>query len=432
MQNSFSETLSDIISRSNISKNEIVRRCDIDRSSFFKILNGTRVPTIDQFVRICRKLQLSPSDEKKLRISYSKMTLGEKKIRLRNLLTDFLWMLEDAEDIKALDITKPTLQSEYNETIVSGKQAVFELLKDTVLHEVWSEQEMHEVDLFLPLSADDFLEWTSSLLKSDIGSSFRIRHIIELPPFSTAMDPIVIEQLMRSLLCAAANFKSYTGYYYYANTSLDSHIGVFCSYSLITPDRVILLNERMDKAIIITNRKCCDEFRYQLMIARNNAYPLIKKMRYKDLLTNLSNPISYRYGGNVFADKQFKDNSIAFISPKIIMALRDTKVPLNQNSEDSVFAKQKLQLIKEIRKRLGSQIFLIDEKDIPSAREWCIALSGKDKLIFRRNGEEDCLIISEYGTVNTFYEFMSSLCESGYLIREDVASELLEGEPLKE
>ena len=67
------------------------------------------------------------------------MTLGEKKIRLRNLLTDFLWMLEDAEDIKALDITKPTLQSEYNETIVSGKQAVFELLKDTVLHEVWSD-----------------------------------------------------------------------------------------------------------------------------------------------------------------------------------------------------------------------------------------------------------------------------------------------------
>ena len=427
MQNSFTESLSDIILRSNISKNQLVRESDIDRSSFFKILNGTRMPTADQFNRICRKLQLSPSDEKRLRKAYSKMTLGEKKVRLRDQLTDLLWMLEDADEIAALDLVKPVQEPGDNETMICGKHAVFELLTNSVLREVLSDQEPCEVDLFLPLSADDFLKWIISLLKSNSGGSFKIRHLIELPSISAEPDPVVIERFKLTFLCAAANFNSYSGYYYYSNSSMDSHIGVFCSYSLITSDRVIMLNERMDKAIIISGRECCDEFRYHLMMARNSANPLIRKVRYGDLSTEISDPISYRYGGNVFADRQFEDNSIVYISPQIIMDLADGKETNGQNSEDAVFSKEKLKLIRELRKRLGSRIFLIDERDLPSARSWCVALSGNDKLIFRKNGAEDCYIVTECGMVNAFYGFMEDLRGSGFLIRNDLASEIIEG-----
>ena len=55
MKNTFAELLTEIISQSEISKNEMIRTCDIDRSSFFKFLSGQRIPTMEQFNRICEK-----------------------------------------------------------------------------------------------------------------------------------------------------------------------------------------------------------------------------------------------------------------------------------------------------------------------------------------------------------------------------------------
>ena len=98
MQNSFSELLNQVITKSKVSKNELIRECDIDRSSFFKFLNGTRVPTNIQFSKVCRVLQLSPSDEKKLRTAYSSIVLGEQEVLLSNKIADLLWMLEGTDD----------------------------------------------------------------------------------------------------------------------------------------------------------------------------------------------------------------------------------------------------------------------------------------------------------------------------------------------
>ena len=43
MKNTFAELLSEVISNSEISKNEMIRECDIDRSSFFKFIAFDRI-----------------------------------------------------------------------------------------------------------------------------------------------------------------------------------------------------------------------------------------------------------------------------------------------------------------------------------------------------------------------------------------------------
>ena len=432
MQNSFSEALLDIISRSNISKNELIRECDIDRSSFFKILNGTRIPTAKQFAQICCKLKLSPADEKKLRTAYSKITLGERKVQFYDCLTELLWIFENTDETEPLDISKPfqksnSFQKSYNnEVIVSGKRAVFELFTNTILQEAQPDQEPCEIFLFLPILNYDFVNWIISFLKTGIGSNIRIKQLIELSSFPAEPDPVIIERIKLTFLCAAANIKSYSGYYYYSNSSVDSNIGVFCAYSLITPNRVIMLNKSMDKAIIITDPTCCNEFRHYSTMALNSARPLIKKVRSKDLTAELNDPISYRYGGKAFIDKQFEDNSIIYISPRNIAYLTESREPNGQNDGDTVRLKEMSKLAKELKKRLGSRIFFIDERDIPSAMSWYIAISGDEKLIYGKDGDEECLIISESGIVKAIYGFMVNLRGSGFLIRDDLASEMIE------
>ena len=103
MKNSFSELLSEFISQSGISKNEIIRACDIDRSSFFKFLNGGRIPTNEQLNKICSKLQFTAPEEKALRLEYARVTIGERKVLTHQRIAQLLWKMEETENSKTVE-----------------------------------------------------------------------------------------------------------------------------------------------------------------------------------------------------------------------------------------------------------------------------------------------------------------------------------------
>ena len=126
-------------------------------------------------------------------------------------------------------------------------------------------------------------------------------------------------------------------------------------------------------------------------------------------------------------DKQFQDISNIYISPQILVGLMDADDLTSQKREDAVYPKAKIKFLKELRKQISAHVFFVDETDIPSARSWYVAVSGKEKLVFGRDESEDCFIISEPGMVSLVACFMESLPESGYLIRNDLAEEIIEG-----
>ena len=136
MKTQFSEILSEIISHSEFSKNEMIRNCDIDRSSFFKFLNGTRTPTLEQLNTICKKLLLTPDEERDLREAYSYATKGNKQISISNRIIEILWTLETGSDrgknaagISACEASEPAFE------VISGSGQVLEYLKSAVLYE---------------------------------------------------------------------------------------------------------------------------------------------------------------------------------------------------------------------------------------------------------------------------------------------------------
>ena len=140
MKTAFSEFLSEIISKSGYSKNEIIRLCDIDRSSFYKFLNGSRIPTSEQFEMLCNKLQISNADEKELRVKYALLTKGKRKVDIEDRIGDFLWKLENLNESSVARMVEPRSIIECeNSSVISGRGSVLGIMMSIIKDETKQE-----------------------------------------------------------------------------------------------------------------------------------------------------------------------------------------------------------------------------------------------------------------------------------------------------
>lgn len=77
----FSEYLNNCINKylagSELSKNDLISTCKVNRSTFFQCMRGMRVPTQELFQTLLEILQLSPGEEAKLRQLYYIAQIGE-------------------------------------------------------------------------------------------------------------------------------------------------------------------------------------------------------------------------------------------------------------------------------------------------------------------------------------------------------------------
>lgn len=74
---SFHSLLNSIIDSQSVTKNSLINETGIDRSSFYQILSGKRIPTKDQITSIIRQLDISAADEMALYDAFYLERLGE-------------------------------------------------------------------------------------------------------------------------------------------------------------------------------------------------------------------------------------------------------------------------------------------------------------------------------------------------------------------
>ena len=73
----FVELLNSYIERSDITKNSLIESVGIDRSTFFQILSGKRLPTNRQLLDIINKLDIANVEKDRLIDYYERESLGE-------------------------------------------------------------------------------------------------------------------------------------------------------------------------------------------------------------------------------------------------------------------------------------------------------------------------------------------------------------------
>lgn len=428
MKTTFSELLSDIISQSEISKNEMIRACDIDRSSFFKFLNGSRIPTMEQLNRICSKLQFTPMEEKKLRTEYARITNGERRVLSQDKIAKLLWKIEESEAFLRRTEECPQMPDiQFDEITATGKSSVSNLLISTILDAAKDAEGAAEVEAFLPPAADEMLGLVRSFIAGNQGKHIKFRHLIELPSRNHDSDRLIMDRVWFALICTLLNPDSYNVYYYYVGTPVAANAGVVYPYYVIAGHRVIMTNGRMDKAAVITDPDCCADFKNHFMSALNSARPLLRKISREELAAELTDPVIYRYGSRKVTSKLHNFNGTIYISPSGVRKTLD-RIKLKESGEQAPLNRETvLRMLHELRDRLGTNVFFIDERYIPAARAWCMALPGREKLILYRTDNNYGFVITESELVQAFLSFMEELPNSGNLLRNDLALEIMDG-----
>lgn len=84
------ELLNRLIAESGRSKNAIIKQVHIDRSSFYKILNGERHATAEQILRILDVLEADPAAREQVIDAYELEQAGEELYALRGAVREFL------------------------------------------------------------------------------------------------------------------------------------------------------------------------------------------------------------------------------------------------------------------------------------------------------------------------------------------------------
>lgn len=79
---SFHSLLNSIIDSQSVTKNSLINETGIDRSSFYQILSGKRIPTKDQITSIIRQLDISATDEMALYDALLSGTAGRDQLSL--------------------------------------------------------------------------------------------------------------------------------------------------------------------------------------------------------------------------------------------------------------------------------------------------------------------------------------------------------------
>jgi transcriptional regulator with XRE-family HTH domain len=93
---SFHSLLNSIIDSQSVTKNSLINETGIDRSSFYQILSGKRIPTKDQITNIIRQLDISAADEMALYDAFYLERLGETTSKyIANLIQEYYNMMEN-------------------------------------------------------------------------------------------------------------------------------------------------------------------------------------------------------------------------------------------------------------------------------------------------------------------------------------------------
>ena len=99
----FSELLNSYIEKSDMTKNSMINVLNIDRSTFFQILNGRRLPTNKQLMDIVENIDVATVERRRLIDAYERETLGEDMYQAQKFVQNSLDIIYES-DYKEKDI----------------------------------------------------------------------------------------------------------------------------------------------------------------------------------------------------------------------------------------------------------------------------------------------------------------------------------------
>ncbi len=452
----FSELLNSYIEKSDMTKNSMINVLNIDRSTFFQILNGRRLPTNKQLMDIVENIDVATVERRRLIDAYERETLGEDMYQAQKFVQNSLDIIYESDyKEKDISISVKTSGEKDDKTHVTGKSSVKKYLRQLIIDELTTGG---SIDIFTPISLMvemDLFQILSLMCSSEEAHNTPIRQLVEFPVRNIFTNSESISVLGLYLEFLLNQNLDYHAYYYYADSNLSTRMGVFYPYYMIFSNRVILLNVDGDELIDISDTDINKAWRANFEEILNSADSLVssfdKKEEYVALLGQRGNKTLYifekRPGISFMMTKEFMDKYIPKPMHEMIYAhvncfiQSDYVEIISSAGAEAFFAdkcideagfklqaeEQDVMFVKEwMKERLHNTLEILDAEKMPLSDNWSISVIEDECLILVPYLSNDKIIyVSEKNIVKAFTNFAKNISSAEVLLDDEKTTQLL-------
>ena len=302
---SFHSLLNSIIDSQSVTKNSLINETGIDRSSFYQILSGKRIPTKDQITSIIRQLDISAADEMALYDAFYLERLGEVNYHYLKFTEKCLRVIGSPYiDTNASNNQTPSrsqeLQNKLPDNPIDTDQSQAAIgtilyhstdeiicgLTKFLIHA--SKKENNHLQVSLPFDLSSRIKLFSSIQSHITSGKFQNATISQILHFQTKNPNDITEKLdgfatlLESILTKEPNI-TYNIYYYSNEQKVSKNSGVLFPFYIITDDASLLLNADANKGCLLTDPSLIGLMREEFASVFDHAKPFLSSFSQKEL-----------------------------------------------------------------------------------------------------------------------------------------------------
>lgn len=302
---SFHSLLNSIIDSQSVTKNSLINETGIDRSSFYQILSGKRIPTKDQITSIIRQLDISATDEMALYDAFYLERLGETNYHYLKFTEKCLRVIGSPYiDTNASNNQTPSRSQELQNKLPDNPidTAQSQATTGTILYHSTDEiicgltkflihaskKENNHLQVSLPFDLSSRIKLFSSIQSLITSGKFQNATISQILHFQTKNPNDITEKLdgfatlLESILTKEPNI-TYNIYYYSNEQKVSKNSGVLFPFYIITDDTCLLLNADANKGCLLTDPSLIGFMRKEFASVFDHAKPFFSSFSQKEL-----------------------------------------------------------------------------------------------------------------------------------------------------
>lgn len=302
---SFHSLLNSIIDSQSVTKNSLINETGIDRSSFYQILSGKRIPTKDQITSIIRQLDISAADEMALYDAFYLERLGETNYHYLKFTEKCLRVIGSPYiDTNASNNQTPSRSQELKNKLPDNPvdTAQSQAATGTILYHSTDEiicgltkflihaskKENNHLQVSLPFDLSSRIKLFSNIHSLITSGKFQNATISQILHFQTKNPDDITEKLdgfatlLESILTKEPNI-TYNIYYYSNEQKVSKNSGVLFPFYIITDDTCLLLNADANKGCLLTDPSLIGFMRKEFASVFDHAKPFLSSFSQKEL-----------------------------------------------------------------------------------------------------------------------------------------------------
>lgn len=263
------------LKKSGLSKNEIIRRTGIEKSTCYQYFSGKRLPTDLHFSKLMEAMQVGKGDYRLLWEEFQRTRYGEDILRRTELMHRLLQTVSaaEAEQNRQKKITFSLIPGKDTSSgIISGREEILDRLLSCLLKSAGGGREL---DLFLPVE-NYFITRICDMIRQLSVRGLVIHHLTSFSFHKKDTGSTITEWFSQALALLLNSEISYRLFYYYDDSNPENALGIMYPYYIITDDSLILISSDLSSGTEIRNEDVRKAWRAGYHRALNTSHSIIK------------------------------------------------------------------------------------------------------------------------------------------------------------